>query len=247
MKTQESMWRYLACLALPASCALGLVAGAGAVQNDAPKSLPPDIVKGWMVVKAWAEAGADVGYMKTTTGDFGQFLSVEKGGPGAMPAFRFNYWSAPRDPVSNWKEGVLATLPDLGVPFGLELSANNSPKETKVTDAGLKGLARLKSLQALSLRGTQVTDKGLKELAGLKNLICLDLGNTPVTNAGLKELAALKSLRSLDVQDTKVTDAGLKELAGLTNLQTLSLFGAKVTEAGISALQKDLPRCNILR
>jgi len=33
-----------------------------------------------------------------------------------------------------------------------------------VTDAGLKELARLKSLQTLHLRGTRVTNAGLKEL-----------------------------------------------------------------------------------
>ena len=47
---------------------------------------------------------------------------------------------------SAWKEGVLAKLPDPGVPFGLCLNL------TKVTDAGLKELAGLKSLQALYLR-----------------------------------------------------------------------------------------------
>ena len=35
---------------------------------------------------------------------------------------------------------------------------------SKVTDAGLKELARLKQLQSLWLGGTKVTDAGLKEL-----------------------------------------------------------------------------------
>ena len=34
---------------------------------------------------------------------------------------------------------------------------------TRVTDAGVKELAGLKSLQTLDLRDTQVTDAGLKE------------------------------------------------------------------------------------
>ena len=65
---------------------------------------------------------------------------------------------------SEWKEGVLAKLPDPGAAFGLSLNS------TKVTDAGLKELAGLKSLQALYLNNTQVTDAGLKELAGLEEL-----------------------------------------------------------------------------
>ncbi len=44
-----------------------------------------------------------------------------------------------------------------------------------MTDAGLKELAGLKSLQLLYLAGTQVTDAGLKELAGLKSLQMLYL------------------------------------------------------------------------
>ena len=40
-----------------------------------------------------------------------------------------------------------------------------------------------------------MTDAGLKELAGLKSLQTLNLTNTQVTDAGLKELAELKSLQ----------------------------------------------------
>jgi Leucine-rich repeat (LRR) protein len=58
----------------------------------------------------------------------------------------------------------------------------------------------------------KVTDAGLKELARLKQLQWLHLYQTKVTDAGLKELAALKNLHTLDLRDTKVTDAGLKEL-----------------------------------
>ena len=45
-----------------------------------------------------------------------------------------------------------------------------------MTDAGLKELAGLKSLQMLNLDSTKVTDAGLKELAGLKSLQTLNLG-----------------------------------------------------------------------
>ena len=48
-----------------------------------------------------------------------------------------------------------------------------------MTDAGLKELAGLKSLQSLNLQHTKVTDAGLKELAGLKSLQTLDLSRYP--------------------------------------------------------------------
>ena len=65
-----------------------------------------------------------------------------------MPAFR----------LVVWKAGVFAELPVPPVAFELDLG------NTEVTDAGLKELAGLKSLQALVLSDTSVTDTGLKEL-----------------------------------------------------------------------------------
>src|SRR5947199_308376 len=58
-------------------------------------------------------------------------------------------------------------------------------------DAGVKEQAGMENLPRLG-RG-QVTDAGLKNLAALKSLQWLDLGHRDVTDAGLKELAGLKS------------------------------------------------------
>ena len=82
----------------------------------------------------------------------------------------------------------------------------------KVTDAGLKQVARLKRVTSITLAGTEVSDAGLKELAGLRRLRSLDLTGTPVTDAGLTELKAVKNLHRLIVTDTKTTDAGVAEL-----------------------------------
>src|SRR5262245_61056421 len=53
-----------------------------------------------------------------------------------------------------------------GLPL-IDVAFDNSEK---LTDKGLKELARLKSLRFLVLTGTQVTDTGMKELVWLKNL-----------------------------------------------------------------------------
>jgi len=67
---------------------------------------------------------------------------------------------------------------------------------TKVTDADLKELKELKSLQGLRLGDTKVTDAGLKELKEVKSLQWLELGGLQVTDAGVKELkAALPGLK----------------------------------------------------
>ncbi len=184
------------------------------VAAQAPTPLPPEIVK------AWQDAGAKAGWMRVNLDGYLEFVHEEKGGPGDVPGFRFY----------PFKPGVLAKLPDPKRGFALDL------RHTEVTDAGLKELAGLKSLQTLDLWGSKVTDAGLKELAGLKSLQTLELRNTQVTDAGLKELARLKSLQSLNLWGTKVTDAGLKELAGLKSLQLLALGDTKVTDAGLKEL-----------
>jgi len=61
--------------------------------------------------------------------------------------------------------------------------------DTKVTDAGLREVARLYNLTSLSMNDTKITDAGLKEIAKLKNLTTLDIDNTKVTSAGMRDVA----------------------------------------------------------
>jgi internalin A len=230
MQKQRTIWQCLAALAVLASCGPGVFVGAEPGANGAPKPLPPEIVK------AWREAGADVGWMKDAppkpSSGYGYWEPFrEKGEAGAVPAFRYH----------PDKEGVPGKLPDPGVPFGLDTHC------CAMKDAEFKQLAGLKSLQSLNLGGALLlTDTGLKELAQLKNLQALYLFYAHVTDAGLKELAGLKNLQVLDLSHTQVTYAGLKELAGLKSLQWVNLHRAEVTAVGIAALQKELPKCKIV-
>src|SRR5439155_1197816 len=109
MQKQGTAWHYLAMLAVLASCDQGVFVGAGADKTEAPKPLPPEIVK------AWRGAGADVGWMKNVPPRRSgyEFWDPwrEKGEAGAMPAFRF--------PDRNAR-GVLGKLPDPGMAFGLD-------------------------------------------------------------------------------------------------------------------------------
>jgi hypothetical protein len=191
--------------------------------------LPADLVA------AWEKAGARVGWMRLHTARLvgpTAFLPLkERPEADYVPAFQFR----------SWPEGVVPKLPAPAVSFGLDL------RETKVTDAGLKDLAGLQSLQVLRLSFTPVTDAGLKELAGLKSLQVLSLHSTSVTDAGLKELAGFKSLQAMDLGGTKVTDEGLKELARLKSLDSLYLRDTKVTDAGVKELRQSLPGCRIYR
>jgi internalin A len=179
------------------------------------------------VVEAWEKAGAVKGWMRLRVIGFDHVPAWQGGEGGDLPAFR----------LFDWQEGVVTKLPAPAVPFGLYLfdSWDASRDASRLTDAGLKELAGLKSLRWLALINTQVTGTGLKELAGLKGLQGLDLRGTRVTDAGLKELAGLKRLQTLDLGGLTI-DAGLKELAALTSLQRLDLACAEVTDKGLKEL-----------
>jgi mono/diheme cytochrome c family protein/uncharacterized membrane protein len=97
----------------------------------------------------------------------------------------------------------------------------------------------------LKLGNTKIGDAGLKSVGKLKNLTRLGLEQTAITDAGLTNLSGLKHLEHLNLYGTKVTDAGLKALAGMKQLKTLYLWQTAVTPAGVEALKKQLPKTQI--
>src|SRR5580704_11203949 len=115
MQRQGTAWRYLAVLAVVASCSLDVYASADADEKEAPKPLAPEIVQ------TWRDAGANVGWMNMNL-HLKRHMFEAEGEARAMPVFQF----------SEWEEGVLLKLPDPRAAFGLCLNL------TKVTDAGLK-------------------------------------------------------------------------------------------------------------
>jgi hypothetical protein len=81
-----------------------------------------------------------------------------------------------------------------------------------VTDSDLTTIAKLQSLQVLSVEGDGVTDAGLVAFDELGQLQRLSLMHTAVTDAGLPQLYACSNLTVLDVRHTQVTDAGVNAL-----------------------------------
>jgi hypothetical protein len=76
---------------------------------------------------------------------------------------------------------------------------------TRITDEGLRHIARLKHLQTLGLNGRPITDDGLKTIGKMTGLRRLSLNNTQITDAGLVHLRGLKHLVRLEVMHTEVT------------------------------------------
>ena len=103
---------------------------------------------------------------------------------------------------------------------------------SKITDAGLRELAKLQNLKGLSLEDTKITDAGLKNVARLENLQDLWLHNTSITDVGLKEVAKMKQLKSVSM----FTGGGAPWTYGA---ETRATF----TRAGMAELRKALPNC----
>jgi hypothetical protein len=151
---------------------------------------------------------------------------------------------------------LLASLPRLEhicTPYGLtdadveeiaKLQTVNEMEivDTKLTDAGLVSLAKLRNLVVLHLEGTpKMTDEGLKALATLPQLRHLRLTG-PFTDKGLSYLAALPSLKALWLETPRATDEGLRQIAQCKSLERLCVPWADTITDSTVACFKSMPK-----
>ncbi|WP_417850829.1 protein kinase domain-containing protein [Thalassoglobus sp.] len=130
----------------------------------------------------------------------------------------------------------------LSVIDGLTL-ANNSA----LTDHGLIGLSKIKTLKWLYVGGTQITNQALVSYNDLSNLETLGLGKTSISGAGLEVLTKLNGLREIQLNGTAVSDAGLSHLKNFPNLIRLNLSSTNVTDAGLFQLVESAPKIKYLQ
>jgi Leucine-rich repeat (LRR) protein len=121
----------------------------------------------------------------------------------------------------------------------------------RITDIGVKRLARCTRLTYLCLGGCNVTDDGIRPLvagfsqgfSGCKKLEHLDLGSVRISDTTLRALGqhcphlSLLRLNDFLLDSNSVSDAGVVALTrGCTQLSTFSLNCQRLTDAGYSAL-----------
>ena len=101
----------------------------------------------------------------------------------------------------------LSGLGDLGELTMLSL------ENTASSNDGLAEVATHQpTLQTLFLSGTKLTDDGLKQLARMQNLSRLDLASCDIHDSGMEHLQSLPSLRAVGLRSTRVSDTGLYDL-----------------------------------
>lgn len=97
------------------------------------------------------------------------------------------------------------------------------------------------TLVGLDFSGTKVKDADLALLPKIRYVKELNLSNTQITDAGLAHLAKLEYLTKLDLSGTKVTDQGMTHLGGLDILASLRVAGTSVSHAALEPLDVKLP------
>jgi mono/diheme cytochrome c family protein len=111
------------------------------------------------------------------------------------------------------------------------------------TDKDLQLLEQIKEqLIWLKLGNTKITDAGLIYISKLKNLTKLYVENTAVTDNGLNSLKNLQQLQYLNLTATKVTAKGITQLKELKNLQQIYLYKTGVNGADYFNLKKLFPQ-----
>lgn len=141
--------------------------------------------------------------------------------------------------IAELKKAGLLVIPLSKELNQLEISAVNVGSFNDVQAVLLPKLAN--QIVWLKLGDTRISDAAMTQIARLKNLQKLHLEQTKITDAGLKQLAILPYLEYLNLYGTGVTDAGLRSLSGFKSLQTVYLWQTNVTEAGLTAQRKAMP------
>ena len=105
-----------------------------------------------------------------------------------------------------------------------------------ISNLALAYVPDITQLQELTLTATRITDSGIRHLAKNKQLRKLDLNYARITDAGLETLAVAIQLQELKLDGPGITDAGLRRIEGLSQLQRLdpTLPISRMPDWGIS-------------
>jgi hypothetical protein len=115
-------------------------------------------------------------------------------------------------------------------------------QERPLTDEGFRHLAKIQTLERLSIIGIKITDEGMEHLGELTNMKSIFLsGFINITHKGFSQLSSLRNLENLDFEprNDNLTVSDISALNKLTNLKKLSLDGIIQDNSGldISALK----------
>jgi Leucine-rich repeat (LRR) protein len=107
----------------------------------------------------------------------------------------------------------------------LDISSNS-----RLTDASLREVAKLRQLETLGLLFCDFSEFGILNLSTLPKLRALDIrANVRIGDSGMDVLAMLPALRSLKHRSSAVSDGGLRALAAAEMLDNLEIQDFSIT------------------
>lgn len=118
-------------------------------------------------------------------------------------------------------------------------------KSMTLTDAGLRLLPEMRTLDELRLTAPKVTDAAMPYIAGCSSLQVLSL-SAGVTDAGLQYLPQLKQLRRLVLHNMKLNGEGLRAIGQLPELRQVDLMQVTFEPGGLRHLRLP-PTVQLLR
>jgi hypothetical protein len=120
-----------------------------------------------------------------------------------------------------------------------QITSLNLDGSKRITDKGLKYLARMPQLRELTLSG-QITDRGLESLQHLRELQGLRMyWQNGITDKGISNLRLCNQLEEVDLLGCNVGDGAIAALTGKPNLRRFKT-GRNVTDEGLQLLH-DFP------
>jgi outer membrane protein assembly factor BamB len=150
---------------------------------------------------------------------------------------------------------LLICLSELG-----SLKEINLDASPRVSDAGVRALARLPRLRVLNVAGADISDDAMAAIGEMANLQRLYIWRTRISDVGLTHLQSLTGLCVLNLCDTNTSDEGIRGLAAMTKLEILCVGNSapsgdrrldaspqsSVTRAGVADLRERLPATQIV-
>jgi len=120
-------------------------------------------------------------------------------------------------------------------------------RDTRISDLTLaRKLGSMRSLEVLDLARTRISNAGIAGLAQLTALRELDLAYAQLDDEGFAKLGALTLLEKLNLDSTHLTDVSIGALAGYSKLRQLDLYHSLVTRQGVDKLRAATPGLRVV-